>query len=147
MAAGGASLKFVPSEGPCRDSVLETIAATVAAAANRDGWDETLAFKVDLVLEELATNILSHGGERNRPSPDIEIDIASRGDELVIEVSDDGRPFDPLRDAPPAPVIDENTDIAPIGGMGLRLVTRMVDSIAYRYENGRNRVTLIARRD
>ena len=147
MAAGGASLKFVPSEGLCRDSVLETIAATVAAAANRDGWDETLAFKVNLVLEELATNILSHGGERNRPSPDIEIDIASRGDELVIEISDDGRPFDPLRDAPPAPVIDENTDIAPIGGMGLRLVTRMVDSIAYRYENGRNRVTLIARRD
>ena len=147
MAADGASLKFVPSEEPRRDSVLETIAATVAAAANRDGWEESLAFKVNLVLEELTTNILTHGGERNRPSPDIEIDIASRGDALVIEISDDGRPFDPLHDAPPAPVVDENTEVAPIGGMGLRLVTRMVESIAYRYENGRNRVTMIARRD
>ena len=147
MAAHGASLKFEPSEEPRRDSVLETIAATVTAAANRDGWDESLAFKVNLVLEELAMNILSYGGGRNRPSPDIEIDIASRRGELVIEISDDGRPFDPLRDAPPAPVIDENTDVVPIGGMGIRLVTRMVDSIAYRYENGRNRVTLIARRD
>ena len=147
MAARGASLKFVPSEEPCRDSVLETIAATVAAVAERDGWDESLAFKVNFVLEELATNILAYGGEPDRPSPDIEIDIASRGDALVIEVSDDGRPFDPLRDAPPAPVIDENTDVAPIGGMGLHLVLRMVESIAYRYENGRNRVTMVARRD
>ena len=147
MAAHGASLKLVPSEEPCRDRVLEAIAATVAEAADRDGWDESLAFKVNLVLEELATNILAHGGEPNRSSPDIEIDIASGGGALVIEISDDGRPFNPLRDAPPAPVIDENTDIAPIGGMGLHLVTRMVESIAYRYENGRNRVTMIARRD
>ena len=147
MAAGGASLKFVPSEEPRRDSVLETIAATVSAAATREGWEESFAFKVNLVLEELAMNILSYGGETNRPSPDIEIDMATRGDELVIEVSDDGRPFDPLRDAPPAPVIDENTDIVPIGGMGLRLVARMVESIAYRYESRRNRVTLIVRRD
>ena len=146
MAAHGASLKFVASEEPRRDSVLETIAATVAAAARRDGWDESLAFKVNLVLEELATNILTYGGEPDRPSPDIEIDIASRGDDLVIEISDDGRPFDPLRDAPPAPVIDENTDVAPIGGMGLHLVTRMVESVAYRYEGGRNRVTMVARR-
>ena len=119
----------------------------MAAVAERDGWDESLTFKVNLVLEELATNILAYGGAPDRPSPDIEIDIASRGDDLVIEVSDDGRPFDPLRDAPPAPVVDENTDVAPVGGMGLRLVIRMVESIAYRYEDGRNRVTMVARRD
>ena len=140
-------MKFASSAEPRRDSILEVIASSVTALARRDGWGESLAFKVNLVLEELTTNILSHGGEQGRPSPDIEIEIVTRGDALVIEVSDDGRPFDPMNDAPPAPVVDENTTIAPLGGMGLRLVMRMVDSITYCHEAGRNRVTMVARPD
>ena len=146
MAADGASLKFAPTAEPRRRSVLEAIAATVTNVANRNGWDESLTFKVNLVLEELATNILSHGGRPGRPSPEIEIAIASRGDTLTIEISDDGRPFDPLNDAPPAPVVDENTETAPMSGMGIHLVTHMMDGITYRYQDGRNRVTMIAQR-
>ena len=140
------SLKFAPSAAPRRDSILRAIATAVEDLGHRAGWDESLTFKVNLVLDELASNIISYGGEEGRRNPDIEIEIASGTDALVIEVSDDGRPFDPLNDAPPAAVIDGDTPTAPVGGLGLHLVKSMVDSLSYRHEDGRNRVILVARR-
>ena len=141
------SLRFAPSAAPRQDSILRAIAQAVEDLGSREGWSETLTFKVNLVLDELASNIISYGGRVGRRNPDIEIEIASRNDELVIEISDDGLPFDPLSDAPPAPVIDGSTQTAPVGGLGLRLVKSMVDSLSYRHVDGRNRVTMVARRD
>ena len=141
------SLRLTPSEEPCQESVLETIAATVESWGSREGWGCSLIFKVNLVLDELASNIIVHGGKEGSRSPDIVIEMASREDEVVIEISDDGRPFNPLRDAPPAPAIHESLEAAPIGGLGIHLVKNMVDSMSYRHENGRNRVTMTARRE
>ena len=147
MTDAEGSLKFTPSETPRHDSILQAIATAVEDLGHREGWGESLTFKVNLVLDELASNIISHGGQEGRRNPDIEIEIASRSDELVIEISDDGRPFDPLGDAPPAAVIDDDTQTAPVGGLGLHLVKSMVDSLSYRHEDGRNRVVLVARRE
>ena len=145
MMAGEGSLKFAPSADPRQDSILGAIAAAVEDLGNQEGWGESLTFKVNLVLDELASNIISYGGEEGRRNPDIEIEIASREGELVIEISDDGRPFNPLSDAPPAPVIERDLEIAPVGGLGLHLVKNMVDSMSYRHEDGRNRITMTAR--
>ena len=147
MSTGEGFLRFRPSASPRRDIVLGSIADEVERLGQRDGWGESLTFKVNLVLEELATNIIAYGGREGRQHPDIEIHIASRNDELAIEISDDGRPFDPLNDAPPARVVDEKTEIAPVGGLGIHLVRNMMDSLSYRYEGGRNRLSMTARRD
>ena len=147
MSTGDGFLTFRPSVSRRWDIVLGSIADEVERLGRREGWGAALTFKVNLVLEELATNIISYGGGEGRRDPDIEIHIASRNDELAIEISDDGRPFDPLNDAPPAPVIDEKTEIAPVGGMGLHLVRNMMDSLSYRYEGGRNRLSMTTRRD
>ena len=147
MSTGDGFLRFRPSASPRWDIVLGSIADEVERLGQRDGWGESLIFKVNLVLEELATNIISYGRDKGRRCPDIEIHIASRTDELAIEISDDGRPFDPLNDAPPAPVIDEKTEVAPVGGLGVHLVRNLMDSLSYRYEGGRNRLSMTARRD
>ena len=147
MRTGEGVLRFSPSVSSRRDIVLRSIAAEVERLGQRDGWGESLTFKVNLVLEELATNIISYGGHEGRQEPDIEIHIATRNDELAIEISDDGRPFDPINDAPPAPVIDEKTEIVSVGGLGLHLVRNMMDSVSYRYEGGRNRLSMTTRRD
>ena len=141
------SLRFASSAAPRRDAILRAIAAAVEDLGSREGWDDSLTFKVNLVLDELASNIISYGGEEGRRNPDIEIEIASRNGELVIEISDDGRPFDPLNDAPPVPAIGNDTSTAPVGGLGLHLVKSMMDSLSYRREDGRNRITMVARRN
>ena len=144
MATEG-SLKFAPSSDARQDAVLRDIATAVEELGNREGWDESLVFRVNLVLDELASNILLHGREEGRWTPGIEIRILSGDEELTIEVSDDGRPFDPFRDAP-EPGIDESVELVPVGGLGVHLVKNMVDSMFYRHEDGRNRITMTARR-
>ena len=118
MATGG-SLKFAASAEPRKDSILQAIAAAVDDLGIKECWGDSLTFKVNLVLDELTTNILTYGGVEGRLNPDIEIDIASRGDDLIIEISDDGHPFDPLTDPPPASVDYESSDVAVVGGLGI----------------------------
>ena len=57
--AGARSLKFAASAEPRRDSILRAISAAVDDLGNKEGWGESLTYKVNLVLDELATNILS----------------------------------------------------------------------------------------
>jgi len=56
------------------------------------------------VLQEALANVVKHSGARG-----VEVRIAADGDALVLEVTDDGRGFDP--DAP--------QDNSPVPGMGL----------------------------
>ena len=134
--AGEGSLKLTPSAEACRESVLKTIAAAVESWGSREGWGSNLVFRVNLVLDELN---IAYGREEGRRSPDIVIEMASR-EAKWREVSDDGRPFNPLR-SPPAPAIHENLEAAPVGGLGIHLVKNGGQQ-SYRHEDGRNRVTM-----
>jgi anti-sigma regulatory factor (Ser/Thr protein kinase) len=121
---------------------LGRITAAVEDLGEREDWPPALAFKINLVLEELAINVMNHGHDEGLH--DIEIALSSDADTLTIEIADDGRPFDPLHDAPTA-----NTAVAledrQIGGLGIHLVRSMMDELHYRREQGRNCLTLITR--
>ena len=61
-----------------------------------------------------------------------------------MTVIDAGAPFDPT--AAPAPDVGAPLEARPIGGLGLLLVRRSVDALAYARVDGHNVVTL-ERRD
>ena len=63
----------------------------------------------------------------------------------MIEISDDGQPFNPLKDAP-KPDLEAALEDRPIGGLGIHLVLTMMDEMHYRRENERNHLTLVKRR-
>ena len=109
-------------------------------------WPESLTFKVNLVLEELGLNILTHGSKGQERRPEIEIVLTSEEDALTIEVVDDGQPFDPLEDAP-NPSVDSGIEERNIGGLGIHLVRTMMDDLHYQRDDGKNRLTLVARRE
>jgi anti-sigma regulatory factor (Ser/Thr protein kinase) len=101
-------------------------------------------FELTLVLDELVTNVINYGGvppggER------IRVEFRAGDGALEITISDPGKPFDP-RDAKP-PDTDSPLEDREIGGLGVHLVRNMVDTFAYRYEGGRNMVTLLKRID
>ena len=121
---------------------LEQITAAVEDLGEREDWPPALTFKINLVLEELAINVMNHGHDEGLH--DIEITLSSDADTLTIEIADDGRPFDPLHDAPTANTASALED-RQIGGLGIHLVRSMIDELHYRREQGRNRLTLITR--
>jgi serine/threonine-protein kinase RsbW len=94
--------------------------------------DDRAAFTVNLVVEELFTNMVRHnaggGGEI-----DISIERVDDGVRLVL-VDPDAEPFDPAS-VPPPPVTEGIGDRQP-GGLGLHLVHAMVDDVRYEHEPG-----------
>jgi anti-sigma regulatory factor (Ser/Thr protein kinase) len=92
-------------------------------------------FAVRLALDELLSNVIRHAHDDQGVHPiavRLELDAPAR---LTIE--DDGKPFNPLEDAP-APVLDGPVEDRPIGGLGLQLLQSMGMKLDYRRENGRN---------
>ena len=92
--------------------------------------DERTAFTINLVVEELFTNMVRHntGG-----SDVIDLSIGRVGDLLHLGLIDsDVDPFDPTK-VPKPPVAAGISDRRP-GGLGLHLVQTMVDDVNYEYE-------------
>ena len=124
-------------------SELERISAAVEDIGQRENWPAQFIFRVNLVLEELGLNIMSYGYDEGLH--EFEITLTSEADVLRIEFTDDGRPFDPLNEAPELD-LDASVDDRKVGGLGIHLVRTMVDEMSYRREQDKNHLTLVARK-
>ncbi len=124
-------------------SELERISAAVEDIGQRENWPAQFIFRVNLVLEELGLNIMSYGYDEGLH--EFEITLTSEADVLRIEFTDDGRPFDPLNEAPELD-LDASVDDRQVGGLGIHLVRTMVDEMSYRREQDKNHLTLVARK-
>ena len=104
---------------------LPRMQAVLEAFAREEGWPSRLEFQIKLVIEEVVMNILSHGYEEGGDH-DILIELASDGEKIGIEIVDDGRPYDPLTEAP-APDTEAPLADRPVGGLGVYLVCALMD--------------------
>ncbi|HEX7230457.1 MAG TPA: ATP-binding protein, partial [Candidatus Binatia bacterium] len=89
---------------------------------------------LNLALEEAVTNIISHGYSDHREH-EIVVRIRIETGEIIAEVQDDARPFNPLT-APEADVTAP-LDQRRAGGLGIHIMQKLMDGIEYRrLENG-----------
>ena len=103
---------------------LEPMTRFVAAYLDSRGLDPEHDFTVDLLIEELFTNMLKHG---KGGGPEVSLCLAGEVAELSITLRDfDVESFDPTS-APPEPTRGDR-------GLGLRLVRQLSDSIRYEYK-------------
>ena len=128
---------------PPDDFDLEAIFAQVESFADQEEWATDLTFRVNLALEELTLNTITHG--RHDELEDIEIMLDSKDDLLTIEIRDNGLPFNPLEEAPD-PGVDNALADRSVGGLGVYLVHTLMDEMQYKRAKGRNFLTLKARR-
>ena len=118
---------------------LTRVAESVEEFCASQAIPAACAFKLNIALEELLTNTISYGYD-DAGRHEIAIDIAREGETIVTELSDDGRPFDPLN-APP-PDLDSAIEDRRVGGLGVHLVKTLMDDVRYAYRDGRNHITL-----
>ena len=126
-----------------RHAELNEIVAAVESMAEREKWSPGLVFRVQLAIEEVVLNVMDYGYDEG--VHEFELILTSEADTLTIEVVDDGRPFDPLNDVP-TPDLEATVEERKVGGLGIHLVRTMMDQVNYRREQGRNYLTLIARK-
>jgi len=115
----------------------------VLNAAERAGLSTKEAKRLRLAVEEAVTNVIQYAYDDTTNS-NIEAAVSltthNDSDALSIIVTDQGRPFDPTK----APMADTSipADQRPEGGLGILLMHQMSDSMEYRREAGRNKLTI-----
>jgi anti-sigma regulatory factor (Ser/Thr protein kinase) len=122
---------------------LPDLVAAVEALGEEDGWSGDLTFRISLVIDELAQNVVDYA--YNDAGGDVEVAVTSRDETVVIEIIDEGKPFDPLTEAP-APDLTSPIESRPIGGLGVHFTMTLMDDVEYRRESGQNRLRIVARK-
>ena len=122
---------------------LERMAAAVEEFAEQQGWPDGIDFKVNLALEELVLNVITHG--RPEGPVEVEVTVTSSHDLITVRISDNGEAFNPLPDAP-EPEVESSVADREVGGLGIHLVRTMMDDMRYRRELGRNLLTMTIRK-
>jgi serine/threonine-protein kinase RsbW len=114
---------------------LDALAALVAG----HGLSRAVTWPMEVSLDEVLANVVRHG-LAGREGAAIEVEMRLDGGALppVCEllVSDDGPAFDPLATAEADTSLD--VEDRPIGGLGITLVRRLMDSVEYERRDGRN---------
>jgi anti-sigma regulatory factor (Ser/Thr protein kinase) len=103
------------------------------------GLSAKTTYALQLCLEELVVNVVSYAFEPDTRH-DVHVVLSREGRTLLAEITDDGRPFNPLSQAEPKPLKDLAS--AEIGGLGIKLVRCFASSIDYQRRDAMNRLTL-----
>jgi anti-sigma regulatory factor (Ser/Thr protein kinase) len=120
---------------------VERWLAEVSAAL---ALSQRTAFAVDLVINEAVANVISYAYRDTAIHP-IRISLALQPATVIVEVEDDGEPFDPFATPPGSPA--SALEDAAIGGRGILLIRSYTTSHEYRRVAGRNRLLLAIPRD
>ena len=97
------------------------------------------ALPFELALEEAFMNIVLHGSPAGT-APRIEVSLSLGDSALTMTVEDDGPEFDPL--SVPIPDVTASIGARRVGGLGVFLVRRVMDSMSYQRVGARNRLSM-----
>ncbi|MEE4200256.1 ATP-binding protein [Erythrobacter sp.] len=104
----------------------------------QSGLDARGKVKLAIIVEELVSNSLRHGG---MPRAACLMLVLSPGDAGVhLSIRDNGDPFDPTAPAP-----FDGPDPVSGGGVGLTIVRAWGEGISYERKDGSNSMTLLVR--
>ena len=94
-----------------------------------------------VAIEEVFVNVASYayGGGSGDVTLDIGFEEASR--DVTFRLIDGGIPFDPLQK--PDPDITLSVEERQVGGLGIFIVKKTMDTVHYCYEDGKNILTMI----
>ena len=98
--------------------------------------DEMILNQIDLAVEEIFVNIAHYSG-----AAEAIINCSFENDKLEITFSDSGVPFNPL--AKPDPDLTLNAEEREIGGLGIYLTKKFMDTVSYEYKDGMNCLRII----
>jgi serine/threonine-protein kinase RsbW len=124
---------------------LAMIRNFVRAAAEQAGIDRKQAYKLQLAVDEIATNIVNYGYGWSGTQGDIILSAQIDPRSLSITLQDSSPPFDPLSRSRPDH-LDKNLEERPHGGLGIFLAQENVDEYRYEFRNGCNNNIFIVNR-
>ena len=96
-----------------------------------------------VAIEEMFINIARYAYEGREGTVKLKIDLSENDRTVTFQISDNGVPFDPLKK--PDPDITLSAEDREIGGLGIFITKKTMDTVSYAYENGENILTMTKR--
>ena len=118
---------------------LDAVHELVSALQRAHDLPPELVFDINVVLDELLSNIIKYG-YADDAEHEVHVRLSATPAAVEIGIEDDGKAFDPL--AAPAPDLTLPLSERPIGGLGLHFVRQLMDEVRYRRENDHNHMFL-----
>ena len=123
---------------PADAAKLSEVTGFVEAVLEECGCSLKTQMQITLAVEEIFVNIAHYAyGEK---TGDAEIRVSAADNAVTIVFTDAGKPFDPLQKDDPDLTLP--AEERPVGGLGVFLVKKSMDAVSYRYEDGKNILTL-----
>jgi anti-sigma regulatory factor (Ser/Thr protein kinase) len=123
---------------PRNIAVLPDIFHFVRDFAAKEGVEEGPSHTIDLVLEELFTNLVRHNRDGRH---DIEVGLERGGGTVRLTLRDfDVAAFDPTQVSPPD--LTRPLDQQSRGGRGIHLVRTLARDFNYTHQNGASTITV-----
>jgi serine/threonine-protein kinase RsbW len=118
---------------------LSSLAEKIDDLAKEWTLPQSLAMNMNLVIEEAVSNIIFYAFANNGKH-EIGISISLNNSLLTIKITDDGIPFNPL--AQEQPDITLPAEDRPVGGLGIFLISQIMDKMDYARIKNENILTL-----
>ncbi len=92
--------------------------------------------QIDIAIDELFSNIAHYAYKPEVGPATVRVEVVEDPLSVVITFIDNGKPYDPLSTADPDLTL--SAEDRQIGGLGIYMVKKSMDEIAYEYTNGQN---------
>ena len=120
-------------------SELEMLEEKLDQFSKQLGLTKKCFCEINLVLEELFTNIISYG-YTDEAEHWVMFTLSHDNGTIIMQIEDDGIPFNPTDKAEPD--LECALEERKIGGLGIHLIKKMMDDVIHQRCEGKNIMTL-----
>ena len=94
-----------------------------------------------VAIEEVFVNVARYAYPDGEGDVSLHVGFDAKTRTVTFRMADKGVPFDPLKK--PDPDVTLSAEERQIGGLGIFITKKTMDSLSYSYENGENILTMI----
>ncbi len=120
-------------------SEIRVLSNTVMAFSDENNLSGDVTHDIRLALEEIFSNIVFYAF-RDQEEHQIAISFSLIHNKLVLEIEDDGIPFNPMVSNTPERAIPIEERVT--GGMGIHIAKELVDEIEYFRKQNKNIIVM-----
>ena len=126
---------------PARTEALTDVLGYTDQMLDQFGCPMKVQMAVCVAIEEVFVNVAHYAYGDGQGDVCLGIGFDEENRAITFRMTDKGIPFDPLQK--PDPDITLSAEDREIGGLGIFIAKKTMDSISYSYENGENILTMI----
>ena len=115
---------------------IETVADFVGEQLEAFACPMKARMQINIAIDELFGNIAHYAYHPEVGDATVRVEVVEEPLSVIITFIDGGVPYDPLAAADPDTTL--SAEERALGGLGIFMVRKTMDEITYRYEGGKN---------